>query len=283
MEWATKPPKLSPDMAKFDIITVATDAYRKSWEARRYLLRLAAVPLALKLFCFTIASQYLSGNGNYMGFMLIMVPALVAEGWMLAHYARFLILGQTWPFRATGDMNADLAVLAERARGILGGMIVFVLINMAVGFLNELVVRTMGPYIPATPDAQMVEPPPQIALLSVILIGFIFWGFRLLWLYIPYALNMTIKPYLSGIKGASTSVYMIGLWLMFFIPFMLALKIAAVVIAAPLSHVLGAEVGGFISIIFSVVTDTLKSLVTTAGMAFALQVIFTGTQKQRRP
>ncbi len=282
MESATKLPKLSPDMVKLDILTIAIDAYKKSWASRRYLLRLAAVPLALKLFCFTIASQYVSGNGNYMGFMLIMVPALVAEGWMLAHYTRFLILGQTWPFRATGNMDADMAVLADRARGILGGMIVFVLINMAVGFLNELVVRTMGPYMPESPDTQMVEVPPHIALLSVILVGFIFWGFRLLWLYIPYALNMTIKPYLAGIKGLSTSLHMLGLWLLCFVPFIILLKILSALIVAPFSHLLGADIGGFFSIIFSVVTDTFKSIVTTAGMAFALRAIFAPSKKTGR-
>ena len=273
-------------MAKFDILTVATSAYKKSWDARRYLLRLAAVPLALKLFCFTIASYYISsadGNqNNYIVFMLIMIPALVAEGWMLSHYIRFLILGQSWPFRATGDMDADMAVLTERARGILGGMIVFVLINMTVGFLNEIVGRTMMPYMPTGSGEQTVQIPPHIAMLSFVLIGFMFWGFRLLWLYIPYALNMDIKSYLAGIKGASASLHMIGLWLLCFVPFILLLKVASMVIAAPLTLAFGPGVGGFASVIMSVITDTLKSIVSTAGMTFALQAMFAPSKKTGR-
>ena len=43
-------------MAKFDIITAAGNAYKTTWASRQYLLRLAAVPVALKLIFFTIAS-----------------------------------------------------------------------------------------------------------------------------------------------------------------------------------------------------------------------------------
>lgn len=259
-------------MAKFDIIRAAGNAYKKTWASRQYLLRLAAVPLAIKLFCFTLASAYAGGSetkdGNYMLFMLILVPALIAEGWMLAHYVRFLVLGQTWPFRPTGDVEADRAMLLNRARGVLAGMIVFVLINMAIGFLNDTVTRVMGPYMPidgATPE----NIPTIIPLFSIVLLVFMFWGFRLLWLHIPFALNMEPKTYLSALKGAGSSVQMIGVWLLCFVPFIIVLKFVAPVFAA-----FPGQIGVFGVTVLSIILDTVKSIVTTAGITFGLQEIF---------
>lgn len=259
-------------MAKFDIITAAGNAYQQSWASRRYLMRLAAVPVALKLLCFSIASIYAGGNetqdGNYMLFMLIMVPALMAEGWMLAHFVRFLVLGQTWPFRPTGDIEADRAMLATRARGILGGMITFVLINMAVGFLNDAVAKIMMPYMPLDMAATDTEIPAYIPVLSVALLALMFWGFRLLWLHIPLALNMDVKTYLKAVRGGT--LYIIALWLLCFVPFILIMKFVGPVFAA-----LPGGAGSFAITILSIFVDTIKSIVTTAGMTFLLRDIFT--------
>ncbi len=266
-------------MAKFDILTAAGSAYKESWDARRYLLRLAAVPFALKLFCFAFATMYARPTGleegNYILFMLFMIPALVAEGWMLSHYVRFLILRQTWPFRPTGDFDTDIALLSERARGILGGMIVFVLINMGIGFLNDVISRTMLPYIPVEVGAPSAEIPAPLAFASILILVMMFWGFRLLWLHVPLALNMGFKTYLAGVKGASTSLHMIGVWLLCFVPFIVVLKILSVVVAAPVTLTLGEGAGTFVMAILSVLADTLKSIVTTAGIAFGLREIFT--------
>lgn len=260
-------------MARFDIINAAGNAYQTSWAARRYLLRLAAVPLALKLLCFTVATQYAGGGngqeGNYILFMLIMVPALLAEGWMLSHYVRFIVLGQTWPFRPTGDIEADRAMLSTRARGILGGMIVYVLINMAIGLLSDFSMRVMGPYVGA--DMTTAEDiPPAIPLLSVFLLVLMVMGFRLLWVYIPFALNMDTKTYLQALKGGSGAVALIGTWMLCFIPFVLVMRFVG-----PVFEAFPGGAGGFLVTLLSIVMDTLKGIVTTAGVTFGLREIFT--------
>lgn len=255
-------------MANLDIISAAGSAYKKSWEARQYLLRLLAVPIALKILCYTIASQY--AGESYLLFMLILVPSLVAEGWMLAHFIRFLVLGQTWPFRPTGDDESDRAALAVRARGILSGMIVFVLINMAVGLLSHFVSIVMGPYMPVngTPPDNI---PATIPMLSVALLVFMFWGFRFLWLHIPFSLNMDFKQFFLRVRGASLTVRLIALWLLCFVPFLLVIQIFA-----PLLTVLPPDMARFGVTILSILVDTLKSIVTAAGMVFAFQQIFAG-------
>lgn len=263
-------------MAKFDIITAAGNAYKTSWASRQYLLRLAAVPVAIKLFCFTLASIYAGGSdgkdGNYILFMLILVPALIAEGWMLAHWVRFIVLGQTWPFRPTGDFDADRAMLSNRARGILSGMIVFVLINMAIGLLNDVVARVMMPYMPVdVSTADGADIPAFIPFLSILLLAFMFWGFRLLWLHIPFALNMDVKDYLRAVKGAGSSLHMIGAWLLCFVPFILIMKFVGPVFAA-----IPGQGGTFAVTILSILLDTAKSIIATAGITFGLREIFSG-------
>ena len=268
-------------MAKFDIITAAANAYKTSWASRQYLLRLAAVPVALKLICFTVAGIYAGGNetedGNYILFMLILVPALIAEGWMLAHWIRFIVLGQTWPFRPTGDIEADKNMLATRARGVLSGMIVFVLINMAIGLLNDLVARAMMPYMSLDMEADAERIPPIVPVFSVFFLAFMFWGFRLLWLHIPFALNMAMRDYLAKLKGASSSIYMIGVWVLCFAPFILLLKFVGPVFLAALPGQAGTSAVTVLSIVF----DTLKSIVATAGITFGLKEIFSGKVDRR--
>lgn len=261
-------------MANLDIISAAGSAYKKSWEARHYLLRLLAVPIALKIICYTLAGIY--AGGSYLLFMLILVPSLIAEGWMLAHFIRYLVLGQTWPFRPTGDLESDRAMLADRARGILSGMIVFVLINMTIGLLSHFVSVVMGPYMPVngTPPDNI---PAAIPLLSFALLAFMFWGFRLLWLHIPFSLNMDFKQFFSTVRGAPLTVRLIALWLLCFVPFLLSLQVLV-----PVLSVLPQDVGRFGVTILSIFVDTLKSIVTVAGMTYAFQQIFTGKSRLDR-
>jgi hypothetical protein len=268
-------------MAKFDIITAAANAYKTTWASRQYLLRLAAVPVALKLIFFTIASIYAGGNdtedSNYILFMLILVPALIAEGWMLAHWIRFLVLGQTWPFQPTGDVEADKKMLSTRARGILSGMIVFVLINMAIGFLNDIVARAMTPYMSLNPETEMDKVPAIIPVFSVFFLAFMFWGFRLLWLHVPFALNMPMRDYILRLKGATSSIYMIGVWILCFAPFILLLKFVGPILLAALPGQAGVSAVTVISILF----DTLKSIIATAGITFGLKEIFSAKIDRR--
>ena len=282
MESATKLPRLASDMAKFDIITAAGNAYKTSWASRRYLLRLAAVPVALKLIFFTIASIYAGGtetqDGNYMLFMLILVPALIAEGWMLAHWVRFIVLGQTWPFRPTGNIEADKEMLSTRARGILSGMIVFVLINMAIGFLNDTVARAMEPYMSLDMEADVDKIPPIIPVFSIFFLAFMFWGFRLMWLHIPYALNMSAGQYLTRLKGATSSIYMIGVWIFCFVPFILILKFIGPIFIAGLPG----QAGTMAVTLLSILLDTVKSIIVTAGITFGLKEIFSGKDRVDR-
>ncbi len=262
-------------MAYLDITAATTQAYKKVWEERAYILRLAAIPFMLKLFCFAVGFRYANGLEDHIRFTLILLPAYLAEGWMLAHLVRLWVFGHRWPFRPTGNLEDDLAVLEVRARGILSGMLVFVLINMALGLFIAFVSQFILPYMPQDASAAAeVDIPASVAFVSFVLLVGMFWGFRLLWLYIPYAIGMEWRPYVAALRGVMTSVHMMGLWLMCFVPIYLVLRFGTALFGTLAQSLAGDAGAAFVMIIFTVLADTLKSIIVTSGMTYALMAFF---------
>jgi hypothetical protein len=261
-------------MAQFDIIAASAASYKTCWQNRRYLAKLAFAPFLIKTCCLVFAASF-AGEGDTTTFLFYMLPALFAEGWMLAHFTRFIVLGQTWPFRPTGDRDADMGVLRIRARGILSGMAAYVLINMTLGLLTVLAQHYFGPYISRDTLETGAEIPAPVAVVSLFMLGAMFWGFRLLWLYIPVALNSSPGYCLFRLRGLGTSVHMIGAWVICILPFLLGMQILAAVVAVPVGALLGKAAGYFAVTIVAAAVDTVKSLVVTGGMTFGIRDIYT--------
>ncbi len=260
-------------MAQFDIITASTKGYKLCWHSRAYLGKLALAPFLIKIACLVFAATF-AEKGDTVAFLFFMLPALFAEGWMLSHFVRFQMLGQTWPFRPTGDFDADMGVLAVRARGVLGGTIVYVLIGMALGMITVFAQAYLMPYLSedALKDPDAI--PSYVGIGCLIALAFMFWGFRLVWLYIPYALNGDAGTYLFRMRGLGTSVHMVGLWLICLLPFLLALQIIGHLFVAPIDAAFGGAAGYFVMTVFIAAIDTAKGLVTTAGMTYGISEAF---------
>lgn len=270
-------------MAHIDILPATIKAYRTAWDERSYLLRLAAIPFLIKLFCFSMAISYAGQPEDHLRFTLIMIPALMAEGWMVSHFVRLLVFGQRWPFRPTGNLEADLAVLAVRARGVLSGMIVFVLANMALGALMAFVGVYIMPYLPEdSANTAAVEIPGHIAFISFVMVIAIFWGFRLMWMYIPYAVGMDWRSYLTPLRGAMTSFHMIALYFLCFVPLFLGMVLLKGLFA-PIVQSIGGDAGASVlMVLVTVLADTLKVIFVTGGMTYALMEIFKQEKNEGR-
>lgn len=259
-------------MAQFDIIAASSKAYKSVWEGREYFLKLALAPFLIKSACLVFATAFASGDTA--AFLFFMLPALFAEGWMLSHSVRFHVLGQTWPFRPTGNMEQDMAVLRVRARGVLSGTIVYVLIGMALGVLTLLAQIYLMPYATKEAMESGVPVPAPIAIVSMLGLGFLFWGFRLAWLYIPFALNSDPRYYFFRMRGFGTSISMIGVWLLCLLPFLLILRILAGVVAAPIAGLMGDTAGFLVMTLIVAAADTAKSLIVTAGMTNGMREVY---------
>ncbi len=252
-------------MAQFDIIAPTIKAYSISWAERNYLVRLAMVPLLLKI------GGYLTGfsmgfQGNQIALTLCLLPAYFAEGWMLSHFVRLITLGHRWPFRPSGNFEADLAVLRTRARGVMSGVVSYVLINMALGGIMAAIMTVMPD---PSQDPETIPPQTGVALI-MILVSFV-WLFRLTWLYIPLALNLSGEKYLHAVRGYLTSLPMIGVWILCAVPFLIGFGF----LEGLFKQIAGdSAIVGFIFVLIVVVADTVKNIVASAGLTYLMQDIY---------
>ena len=206
-------------MASFDVIEASGFAYRLLWGERRYLMRLALVPLLVQIVCHAGVAIF-GWETQFIKQALMMLPSYFTDGWMLAHLTRLIFLDQRWPFRPTGDRTKDMAMLQDRAQGIMGGTLFYVVIRFLMAGVLE------GTYIVSqqtTPESAGASPAaPFFALGALALLVFMVWGFRFLWLYIPAALNAPVRDFLAAIRGFGASFYMMGAWLVSFVPLLMA-------------------------------------------------------------
>lgn len=261
-------------MASVDIIEASGKSYFLLWEEKAYLWKLAMVPILIKLVC-DITVYSLGWETDFLKQALIKLPGYMAEGWMLSHFVRLIFLKHRWPFQPTGNVDKDLHDLKVRARGIMGGMVVYTLIKLAImAFLAFSVSVTGFDADGARMDVEQ-EPSGGLFLFSVFIFAFFVWIFRFFWLYVPVALNYPMKDYVRGIGGFSSSLNLIGAWLICFLPvfFFLGLFFSAIIG----SFESGAPAAaGFVFSILGVLMDTLLSLLTTGGICFVLAEMLGG-------
>ena len=209
-------------MASFDIIEAAGSGYREAWRHRLYLARLALAPLVIDVAC-GLGAMRLDDHGQaFLRQGIVGLPAMLALGWMLSHYARLLLLGQRWPFRPTGDAPADRAAMAARMRGIGGGALLYALIRFAMCGLTQLLfdLNGLNGLKVLTPASIAAAPPPTAAaaLAGLVLAVASFWGIRLAWLFIPASVGLPLGPALRAMRGFGTSLYIAATALVCYLP-----------------------------------------------------------------
>jgi hypothetical protein len=277
-----------------EIIDPVGHAYRFLWIERRYIARLAALPLLVKFGC-NLAAEALGYDMNFIRMALLMLPSFFMDGWLLAHIVRFAALGQRWPYQpknassATGP-SGEMEMLSDRAHGILTGIAAYMLIRfLMTGLLAFLYAAAPHDVLPgATMGEVPGEPPPIVspaAYLCALLVLFIgLWAFRLVWLYIPAALNVPMLSFLRSLRGTGGSLAMLGLWLIADLPLVVVFLALTSVLVEPfgsLEHTplpMRAALDGCWSL-----ADTLIGVVTTYAMSIALKpVLSEAWQDDRR-
>lgn len=261
-------------MKGFDLIDSAGFGYQAVWRERAYLLRLALIPVIIKIAC-TVAVFAFGYEGNYLRQGLISLPAAFAEGWLLAQFLRTLLLLERWPIMLTEEpSDKKLAALLLRARGIMSCTIMYALITFSAYGLKEIYAffyeLSGADRVPENAETSGGNPllfiPAFLMLLASI------WVFRLLWLYIPVVVLMPVGEFLKKLGGFRASFPMIGIFLVSMIPcFMLAIILSNIVSA--LLGGSGSDLGKFSIMIISVLIETLISLITTASMVYGLRKI----------
>lgn len=260
-------------MASFDMIAAVGNAYQTVWQERRYLLRMALIPLLIKYICYALSSVYIE-PGNIIRLSLAMVPAYFVEGWLLAHWARTIVLGHRWPFQPSGDEVKDMEQLQKRGRGIMSSMIVFVLINLLMAGYFAFFMS----YIPPDLDPQTADP--KIAMIGMVMIVTSLLLFRFVWFYIPLAVNSPPALYIDKLRPISLTFLMIALWLVCFVPPVVLMQYSSELIKAASGEGDLSPVLQGVLVFVRVTLDMIKNLLVTAGMAYAFIEIFGWKKKE---
>ncbi len=262
-------------MASFDIITAAGLAYRLTWTERHYLLRLAAVPMVVKLVCHG-TMQVLGFETMFVRQALLMLPSYLFDGWLLAHVIRLVFYGQRWPFRP-GGAN-DMAVFRDRAQGIMTGAVSYALTRFLMTGLFAAVyasASTAGLHDAAGPASPPEGRPGAMIAVMLLMAGMI-WSFRLFWFYIPAAANIPFFWFMKRLRGLGSSFYMLGAWLVCFLPVLFLFIAATSLLAQPFAGQNGLEIPLVLNAVFSllwVATDTVIEILTTFALAIGLKTI----------
>lgn len=250
--------------------------YKIAWGERAYLARLVALPGLIKMICFGVIMA-LGWEQQFVRQAIVMLPSYFADGWLFAHLVRFVFFEQRWPFRPTGDAEKDMPVLEDRALGIMRGALTFVVIKFLVAGVTAIIYSIGQTEI----DAEAQEVGLGVFVLALAFFVFFFWAFRLLWLYIPAAVNYPIRRFLLDLGGYSASWNLIGVWLVCFVPsfFLFGRVLSELLVAAAEGP---ADMGTQFSIIvLHMLLDTLVGVFTTCGLAYGIKTYVLPGPKNR--
>ena len=263
-------------MKNFDIINVVGMAYRKTWEERAYLLRMAAIPFLVKLACFTILASYFEGESLFMT-AVVLLPSFIVEGWFLAHWARTIMTGgvHRWPFRVSGNEIKDRMELLSRGRGIMAGMVAFALINfMIIGYMAGLF--SGMPDISEGFDPQ--NPDPRVAVVGVVFMVTSMLLFRFIWVHIPLSINVPIEKIFQILQPMKLTFRMVAVWMICVIPAFLLIQMLGEVLVGASGEATPITQTGFM--VIRIVIEMVKNLIVTAGMGYVFLVLLQSSEKK---
>ncbi len=259
---------------QFDIFISARDGYVQTWANKEYLLKLAAVPVVIKLICFFVAYA-LGIDQTSFTYPLMMLPAYFAEGWLIAQFLRTLITGEVWPVKLEGDPEKHFEKYLARARGILAAIITFVLISVIHGGLMVTLLDMREMMLAQTEDGQYTGNP------MVVFVGFVglfvaLWAFRLFWLHIPMLVLMPVKTYLKSLPGLMPSIHMLATWLLTIIPiFFLLIFISGILLSSSGGSLTEApQPIAFIIITLNIIGELLTKVISAVAIASLLYPLF---------
>lgn len=264
--------------------------FYRVWAERSYLLKLMIIPIIIKFACM-ISVMALGFEGNTLRQGLIMLPGIIAEGWVLSQFLRTVLKNERWPTVIPNDIDDKLLdKLLYRARGIVASTLAYALIGLSAYFIRYitlgLITGDFGANSPTTSEeiSDMLDTTdaasgkglhlnPALFLPLIGLLIAMFWGFRLMWIYIPLSVLMPINDYLKALGGMMASVKMMILYFCTMTPVMfLTIMISRVVYTTADSlGGDGGEAGRFIMVLVAMFAETLVALVSTSAFVYAMK------------
>ncbi len=233
------------------------------------ILPLAVMPFLVKTGSFA-AVLLLGLEANILRQGLLLLPSYFIEALWVVIVIRMAMFGERFDRIAAGQGQIDENV----KRAIMGAALIYVLTKLITYFLSGTMM--MAREIEKSP--MMPEPNGAPFLSLIMIIVFMVWAFRFLWLYVPVATGMTVRRFLEIIRPFVSSIYLIALWMLCSIPISAILLGIAQLFLAVLPGVDGQG-----SMVYTVFLAPLRAAaelgiagVTGVAMAHALRMMANG-------
>ena len=255
-------------MAGFDFVECSTRSYSYIWQKRYEIGRLCGAVVLFKVMSF-IAILLLGLEEFKLRQGLFLLPSYFLEGWAIA----LVMAGAINALKKT-PIDYDL-----QKRNAIAGAIVYTLIKLMLSFVLGMAFEGQQ----VNPDGTVQQNGSLEAFaIACIMLVIIIWSFRFLWVYVPVALGYGIEEFLVKFKKFSASFYMIGLWLLCFVPFAGLFLLLLEFFKMLLPQGAGLEPSLMYMNAVGIVQAFFHfgvSLVSSLAMAYAVHSVFTGTNK----
>jgi hypothetical protein len=245
-------------MAKpdFNFVDSSTRGFEFTWNARASLLRFGILPLMVKILL-TAALVTLDWHENFLRAGLVLFPAYLMEGAFIAMALRYAVLG---------EMPGVALINPQSRKAMQAAMIVYALIKLCASFVIgywQLFLKDLAP----GGEPEKLNPGEFLIFLAACTA--IIWGFRLLWLYVPAALGISMRHFLGAIKPYYSSFPMMGIWFLTAMPIFLGFIIITGVVGPVFGN---PETTRIIALVFiSPFFELYMAVVSSIAMGYSIQ------------
>ncbi len=254
-------------MAKFDFVESASNAYIYVWQERKQLARVSAFVLGMKALSF-IGILLMGLEDNLLRQGLMLIPSHFVEGIVIAQIMVMAVYSKSHEMLSKSQMLGSPPILAA---GIL-----YLLIKLALSL--SLGMTFVTPEQIAAAQADGGPDPLSSFFLALALMALMIWAFRLFWIYVPVALGYSVSEYISKFRAYVSSFYMIGVWLLCFVPtgIILIMLLSIVQMIAPEVNGESPLLNDILNASVQAVTDYAMVLLSSLGMAFGVHHVMSG-------
>ncbi len=269
-------------MASFDIIDCTSQSYKFLWAHREYVLRFSAPVIILKVLGF-VTFVLLGMEEDFLRQGLLLLPVYFLEGWIIAQLVLMALQLEHAPKKMPGvndaqDRHPLLPMPEQVQRNVKASAVIYTLGKLALAFIIGMTMQGQG--------LEETQPPPPAGgtafILVLMIIAMVVWAFRFFWIYIPILFNKTPLQYLLRFKAFSSSFFLLGVWMLCFVPMALLMLLSTELMAAVLSIFSLQEDATAFQIGLSVIQGTidyLLALVSSLAVGFGIFSVFNDENK----
>ena len=269
-------------MASFDIIDCTSQSYRFMWDHRAYVTRFSIPVIFAKIAAFVVF-VLLGLEENFLRQGLLLVPVYFLEGWVIGQLVLMALQIEHTPKKVPGvnDKQGPHPLLPSPAnvqRNIMASAVIYTLTKLALAFIIGMTMQGHSP------ESAASAPPASgsMFIFVVVLIAMMIWAFRFFWIYIPMLLGKTPLQYLLRFKAFSSSFYLLGVWMLCFVPMAILMLLFTEFMAGVLSTFSLTEDATAFRIGLSVIQGTfdyLLALLSSLAVGFGVFSVFNDENK----